>query len=102
MKKIYDMTVAEKLKAAENLWIWREAILSGKYPKSEYGLQLRDDEGFDCFGIACDLFKNEDESWLRRGPRDWSFVSEGKNFCFYAPKRILVELGMSREDERRL
>lgn len=57
---------------------WVDALRSGQYSQTEE--ILRDNAGFCCLGVLCDLYKKELNvgTWEDRSP----FDSDGSNFVF--------------------
>jgi len=101
MEGIYKMTITEKRERVDNLWKWVIALKSGKYKHIKDF--LRTSEGYDCFGVACEVFKEEGDEWtLEEGEIDYLFVPNGTKvgLAFGPPRKIMEKLGLSLEDEQ--
>lgn len=98
MAGIYEMTVAEKMERLELLWKWVMTLKSGRYAHVKD--QLRSDEGYDCFGVACDIFKEDTDRWVKKG-ENYYFMKEGEEIglVFGPPKDLMNKLGLSGKDE---
>lgn len=61
---------------------WVDALRSGQYSQTEE--ILRDNAGFCCLGVLCDLYRKELNvgTWEDRAP----FDSDGSNFVFVVDK----------------
>jgi len=101
MVGIYNMTILEKRERVENLWKWVIALKSGKYKHIKDS--IRTCEGYDCCGVACEIFKEEGDEWaIEDGELDYIFVPKGLTVghCFGLPQKILDKLGLSPKDEQ--
>ena len=99
MVGIYNMTILEKRERVENLWKWVIALKSGKYKHIKDA--LRTDEGFDCFGVACEIFKEEGDTWADYGETEWAFEPGSGPSAFYGlPVHIMKKIGFTHKDEQ--
>ena len=75
---------------------WLEALRSGKYPQTKG--HLRDDTGFCCLGVLCDLYNPS--LWAK--PRSWNTFYQYKAHGFdedvaLLPAEIARKLGMRNQ-----
>lgn len=76
--------------------LWKEALRSKKYDQSKGG--LRNQEGFCCLGVLCDLHRKEhDTTWDRPGSN--SKIGYKGNLC-YLPEEVMKWTGLKTTDGR--
>jgi len=75
---------------------WIEALRSGIYPQTQK--ILRNDEGFCCLGVACDVFGAR---WKPARSSDSSYfaVAKGEAQSAIIPTPIRDKIGLGADDE---
>jgi hypothetical protein len=81
----------------ENAKRWVEALRSGKYPQTRR--TLKDDAGFCCLGVACDLYAEEVEgaNWKLRGEGAQAFHGVRSIGYSVPPPEVIEWLGLRSE-----
>jgi len=70
---------------------WIDALLSGDYKQTqEY---LRDDEGYCCLGVLCDIFRKDhnEAQWVKSGCMFDFFPGGNKDYETVTLPRVVVE-----------
>ncbi len=63
---------------------WVDALRSDKYSQTQG--QLRNDKGYCCLGVLCDLLKESEDDWIYRNDAGYTF--KGSYTC-YPPQEII-------------
>ena len=66
---------------------WVAALRSGEYPQTTGS--LRDEEGYCCLGVLCDLLKDDNEEWIK-SERAYNILND----CGLLPVKIQELAGM--------
>lgn len=72
---------------------WAAALESGDYAQSQNA--LRDQSGFCCLGVACDLYSKEVGGEWERLPEDSEYEYEFMDISEQMPARVMRWLGLN-------
>lgn len=84
----------------DNIRLWAEALESGRYPQS--GRRLRDENGYCCLGVACEVFRLEtgEGKWTDEDVPLLAFDAGDEPRSAYLPAQVYRWLGLQEDNPK--